>query len=324
MSQKHLQTMFIKSILHTVLLLSAACLSTFCADAASTSDGGNLLPEGHSSRRTLSLDGQWQVAEGKSDVPPTVFAHTVPVPGLVSLVKPAFDAPGPKVANRQSLPQKDPKRDAFWYRRTFTLDGQVPVVARLKVAKAMFGTRVFLNDTLLGDHVPSFTPGYFDATPALKTGRNEILIRVGADRDAVGRGYPDGFDFEKERYIPGIFDSVELILSGTPHLLSVQVAPDIEAQTVRVQGILRNQGEATKAVVKFVVHEVRSGKIAGRGTSEPVELRRGAETTVDAHIPLKDCHLYMAKSSSSGQRKLNQAMTIGLPAIVCKVGLRRC
>jgi hypothetical protein len=35
-------------------------------------------------------------------------------------------------------------------------------------------------------------------------------------------------------------------------------------------------------------------------------------------------YLYMAKSSSSGQRELNQAMTIGLPAIVCKVGLRRC
>ncbi len=34
--------------------------------------------------------------------------------------------------------------------------------------------------------------------------------------------------------------------------------------------------------------------------------------------------VYMAKSSSSGQRELNQAMTIGLPAIVCEVGLRRC
>jgi len=34
--------------------------------------------------------------------------------------------------------------------------------------------------------------------------------------------------------------------------------------------------------------------------------------------------MYMAKSSSSGHRELNQAMTIGLPAIVCKVGLRRC
>ena len=80
----------------------------------------------------------------------------MPVPGLVSLATPPFDAPGPKVANRQSIPQKDPKRDAFWYRRTFTLDGPLPAVAKLKVAKAMFGTRVFLNGTLLGDHAAEF------------------------------------------------------------------------------------------------------------------------------------------------------------------------
>ena len=112
-----------------------------------------------SSRTTLSLDGTWQIAEGKMDQAPTTFDRTVPVPGLVSLATPTFDAPGPKVADRRSLPQKDPKRDAFWYRRTFTLDGPVPAVARLKVAKAMFGTRVFVNGALLGDHIPSFTPG---------------------------------------------------------------------------------------------------------------------------------------------------------------------
>ena len=89
---------------------------------------------------------------------------------------------------------------------------------------------------------------------------NEILIRVGADRDAVGRAYPDGFDFEKARYIPGIFDSVELILSGTPHFVTVQAAPDIARKTVRVQAVLRNDGEATKAAVKFVVREARSGQ----------------------------------------------------------------
>jgi hypothetical protein len=45
------------------------------------------------------------------------------------------------------------------------------------------------------------------------------------------------------------------------------------------------------------------------------------------NVPLANTmtlYLYMAKSSSSGHRELNQAMTIGLPAIVCKVGLRRC
>jgi hypothetical protein len=116
-------------------------------------------------RTVIALDGTWQIAEGKMDQVPANFARTVPVPGLVSLATPPFDAPGPKVADRQSVSQKDPRRDAFWYRRTFTLAGPLPAVARLKVAKAMFGTRVFLNGTLLGDHLPSFTPGYFDARP---------------------------------------------------------------------------------------------------------------------------------------------------------------
>ena len=243
-------------------------------------------------RTVVSLDGRWQIAEGKMDPVPVKFDRTVPVPGLVSLATPPFDAPGPKVANRQSIPQKDPQRDAFWYRRTFTLDGPLPAVAKLKVAKAMFGTRVFLNGILLGDHRPSFTPGYFDARPALKTGSNEVLIRVGADRDALGRAYPDGFDFEKERYIPGIFDSVKLILSGTPHFVTVQAAPDVSGKTVRVQAVLRNDGPATKAVVEFAVHEAKSGKLAGLAPSRLVELAKGEEATVDIRIPIENCRLW--------------------------------
>ncbi len=151
-------------------------------------------------RRSLSLDGTWQIAEGKMDQVPASFDRTVPVPGLVSLAVPAFtELPGPKVAARGKVPQKDPKRDAFWYRRTFRLDRAVPAVAMLKVHKAMFGTRVLLNGQALGEHLPSFTPGYFNAKSALKVGENELLIRVGADRDAVGPGIPSGFDYEKER-----------------------------------------------------------------------------------------------------------------------------
>ena len=99
----------------------------------------------------------------------------------------------------------------------------------------MFGARVILNGQLLGDHLPCFTPGYFDAKQALKTGENELLIRVGADRDSVTQAIPSGFDFEKERYIPGIFDSVKLILSGTPNILNAQVVPDISKGQARVR-----------------------------------------------------------------------------------------
>ncbi len=254
--------------------------------------GALVCLEARAGRTELFLDGNWQIAEGKMDAAPVVFDRTAPVPGLVSLATPAFDSPGPKVADRNSASEKDPKREAFWYRRTFTLKGPIPEVARLKIAKAMFGSRVLLNGVLLGDHAPSFTPGYFDAKPALKPGVNEILIRVGADRDAVGRAYPDGFDFEKERYIPGVFDSVELILSGTPHVISVQAAPDIADNTVRVQAVLRNDGHAARAAVEFVVREAKSGKVAGQLTSEPVNLAAGEEATVIVRVPIENCRLW--------------------------------
>ena len=42
--------------------------------------------------RTLeSLDGKWQIADSQSATEmPEAFNHTVPVPGLVNLAKPAF------------------------------------------------------------------------------------------------------------------------------------------------------------------------------------------------------------------------------------------
>ena len=216
------------------------------------------------------------------DVVPAAFEHTVPVPGLASLAVPPFaEPPGPKVADRSKVPQKDPKRDAFWYRRTFRLDERVPAVAVLEVRKAMFGSRVILNGQVLGDHRPSFTPGYFNAKQALAVGENELLVRVGADRDAVGPGIPSGFDFEKARYIPGIFDSVELVLSGTPHFTQVQTAPDLAAGSVRVQARLHNAGEPAQAAVNFVVREVKSGRVAG-----------SLKTTVDVRIPITDLHLW--------------------------------
>src|SRR5208283_206000 len=124
---------------------------------------------GESPRRVLSLDGVWQIAEGTMDRPPAAFDRTVPVPGLVSLASPAFvPPPGPPVKDRGQVAQKDPARDAFWYRRTFALGQPVPEAALLKVRKAMYGAQVILNGVVLGYHAPSFTPGYFDAGAALR------------------------------------------------------------------------------------------------------------------------------------------------------------
>ena len=161
-------------------------------------------------RKTVSLDGTWQIAEGSMAETPKAFSHEAPVPGLADMAVPAFEGVGAE--------GKDPRREAFWYRRTFRIEGPVPAVAMLKIHKACYGTRVYLNGQVVGDHAACFTPGYFDVRKQLEGQRRGQ--RVGhprrRSRTAVPESVPWGHDFEKIRYIPGIYDSVELILSGSP------------------------------------------------------------------------------------------------------------
>jgi hypothetical protein len=124
----------------------------------------------------IDLDGTWQVAEGTMDSIPKQFEHTVPVPGLVDMAKPAFAEVG----------KKSDKRQAFWYRRTFTVKGSIPAVAILKIHKARYGMQVWLNRQLVGEHLPCFTPALLDVRQHVKGAgqENELVIRVGADRES--------------------------------------------------------------------------------------------------------------------------------------------
>jgi len=243
-------------------------------------------------RNTISLNGTWQIAEGTKDVIPNSFDHTVQVPGLVSLATPGFKNVGPKVENRRSISQSDPLREAFWYRRTFTVQGAIPAIATLKIAKAMFGTKVFLNGKDLGDHLPCFTPGFFNVKEALKEGSNEIIVRVGSSRNAVPLSIPTGFDFEKEHYIPGIYDNVQLILSGTPNIIRVQTAPDIINKQVKVQINIENLGEAKTSTVAFTIKVAKSQEIMGVLEKEIKLTSYVKDTIFDVVIPIKNCHFW--------------------------------
>ena len=235
-------------------------------------------------RNVISLDGSWEIAQGSMDAAPAQFDHHAPVPGLIDQARPVFADVG----------QKSPLREAFWYRRTFSVKGTVPAVAWLKLHKAAYGSRVILNGLPVGEHLPSFTPGYFDVRSAMRGDGavNELLVRVGATRESLPPTLASGWDFEKLRYIPGIFDSVELVLCGTPDIVRVQAASDISHQTVRAQAVVRNAGPKTSTQLRFNVREARSGKLAGEGSSEPFTLEAGGQQTVEARIPIRDCRLW--------------------------------
>jgi len=235
-------------------------------------------------RLEQSLDGQWQIAEGTMEAPPETFERTIPVPGLVDMAEPAFEEVGTQSERRQ----------AFWYRRTFTVAGAIPAVATLKINKAKYGTQVWLNGQLAGEHLPCFTPALLDVQPHLKGDgqENEILVRIGADRECLPEGQPGGWDFEKYLYIPGIYDSVSLILAGAPYIANVQTVPEIAAGRVRVVTEVRSPAAVGGGSVAYRVREVGTRRLVGSAREWGLTLAAGQTKTLEVSIPISHCQLW--------------------------------
>ena len=261
-------------------------------------------------RRSIALDGSWQVEQGTMQQIPATFSHTVVVPGLIDMAQPAF----PEVGKKSGL------REVFWYRRTFTVDGAVPAVAILKIHKARYGAKIILNGKLVGEHLPCFTPALIDVRDALKGdgAENELVIRVGANRESLPEGVPGGWDFEKYLYIPGIYDSVELILSGAPYIGNVQVVPDIAAGKVRVVAEIAADDRPSSVVLQGEVSEARSGAAAGSATASAVALGPGETRQIELTIPISNCRLWSPEDPFLYQLNLRT----GADAVGVRFGMR--
>ncbi len=265
-----------------------------------------------SKRRTISLDGQWEIAEGSFAIVPEKFPSKIPVPGYADMAVPAFGNVGVRIPLRdRTLIRKicDPLREAFWYRRTVSVEGAIPDVAQIKIYKACYTSTLYVNGVKVGKHYASFTPKTFDVKKFLKEGENEIMICVGAGLSAVPAQYATGIDFEKTLYLPGIYDSVELTLSGGNFVEEAQIVPDLERGGIRVVGqianfdgryaisstkeyqpkegtALKQDGSGTKVGMKFIVRERVSGKTVAESEIESPAVCWFGRETFDAFVKI--------------------------------------
>jgi beta-galactosidase len=269
----------IKMLKRMLLIIVVASLIMFTGCGRTTQQE---IPESRA-RHVINLNGTWELTQGGMDSVPAVFEHKVPVPGLVDMAEPAF----------QDVGKKSQRRQAFWYRRTFTVNKDMPDVAILKIHKAKYGTKVFLNSRLVGEHLPCFTPALLDVRPFLKAAgeQNELIVRVGADRESLPEGMPTGWDFEKYLYIPGIYDSVELILAGAPYIERVQTVPDVENGKVKVVAEIENFNASESFDLYFQLREASTAKNVESG-AVGIAASGKQNLAVDFDIPIKDCHLW--------------------------------
>lgn len=284
---------------HTMRI--ATCLITVLIAAPSSSRAAGTV---------LSLDGTWAVEESATaNAMPTNFTHRAPVPGLTHQARPAFLDVNQyetheyvetmkrwKVlspTNRcDGLGQTRQKRDFFWYERTFRAPARQEH-ATIIVNKAQFGTTVWLNGRLLGDHAGCFTAGRFDATAAMNwNATNRLIIRIGAHPGAMPDWAFWGSDGEKGPWTPGIYDHVELRLADNPVIADVQVAPCIASNTIIVQTRVKNYGAPRTVELEQRVSTWKDKRPVGQPARQRLDFAGGEEKTITQTVPVPDAVLW--------------------------------
>jgi beta-galactosidase len=286
-------------------------------------------------RVAISLDGTWDIDDSvAADRIPEAFHHTVPVPGLAHSSTPAFadvdayqskqllsslvyydkysQADYDKLGDIRGISHQ--QRNYFWYHKRFDAPSR-RAVAILEVDKAQFGTVVYLNGVNIGKHDSCFTAAYFDVSRAIHWNKsNELIIRIGAHPGVLPATVVGGTDFEKNRWTPGIYDSVSLIAADNPVITAVQVAPQLAGPANPVSGAivqteLRNySSHAVDTPVRQSVVEWKSGRAVAGAEEITVRLAPGETRLVKQLVSLpgarlwspEDPFLYQIHTQTSG------------------------
>ena len=287
-------------------------------------------------RITLSLDGEWLVGETAGGAaPPRTIAHRAPVPGLVHLATPAFrdvdqfesrsylanvinDGQRPASEATTTAGRTRQTRGYFWYTRTFVAPARHPR-AFVRVAKAQFGSELWLNGQRIGGHVGCAASETYDVTDAIRwAGANRITIRVGAHPGMLPPGGPCGIDMEKTRWTPGIYDDVTAFFTGPVVIAATQVAPHLSPRSITIETTLRNTADAPIAVeLRSAVRGWRQAAAIGTAI-RAVRLARGETRIVRDEIALPNAGLW---SPDHPQLYAVQSRITG-DAVVTRFGLR--
>ena len=235
-------------------------------------------------RQTIRLDGEWKIAKTGGELP-SMFASTIPVPGLVDMAVPAIDTLGTLYPDGW-----------YWHQRKFDLADTDFEKIELKIFKAKYHTKVYINGKFAGENLYCFTPSYFDIKPfLLPAGQtNEIVIGIGC-KSQLPDTIPDGNDFEKLKYIPGIYDHVEITLSDKPYINNIQCVPDIVNEKLRVIAEIETNS-SNKIKLMYHVTEVASGKTVASRTITPQSTLEDGFVKADFEINMKDAKLWSPES----------------------------
>ena len=193
----------------------------------------------------------------------------------------------------------------LWYKRSFAIAANVEEKTLLHFGAVDWEATVWVNGTLVGSHRGGYTAFSFDITPALRSGENELVVKV---YDPTDQGFqPHGKQVCNPAniyYTPssGIWQTVWMETVPEEYLSGLVITPDIDKSVVNV--LVKSAGNA--AVTLSVDGKTVKGK-TNRNIVIPV---RAAKLWSPANPYLYDLEVTLGKDkvkSYFGMRKVSVA-----------------
>ncbi len=242
-------------------------------------------------RQTVSLNGQWTVVfddqnTGKEQRYYEKFpsgGKAINVPGVWEEIRPGYDGVG-------------------WYKTKF----EAPAGFESKTVRLHFGavnyySEVYLNGERIGDHESGYTPFEFDISKLLKSGTNDLVVRV---INPPKRRYIEGFRTGaplSQSDIPtwkagwyynfgGIWQDVSLIITPRVYIDDIFVEPLPKKQTARVH-VTVVSAAAGQAELTVDIAAAKGSKKTGGDARATMKLKKGA-TVKTFNIKISDMQLW--------------------------------
>lgn len=260
-------------------------------------------------RKIIGLNGTWQFEQTATAFPPAIFSRTIPVPGLIHLAMPRvqdYDALFVKPQNNETAKRHNFDNMAYepkysWYKRTFTVAADLNgFEAMLTIKKSQYVTQVFINGMDAGSSMSCYTPIELPISKFLRYGQqNEILIKVG-ERIWLPAEAAGGTDIEKQSYLPGIWDNVEVSFTKKIRTQHALLLPSLKTESLIAKLQLRSFYPAQQLYgekmydtcnIEIVVTEKKTNKPFA-AAKQTIIVKRDNLTEAEIIVPMPGAHLW--------------------------------
>ncbi|GHG41739.1 hypothetical protein GCM10018791_70050 [Streptomyces zaomyceticus] len=218
-------------------------LTTPWTDQVSTTDPLPEYPRPQMTRQDwMSLNGEWEFLNPPTDGSGNVDRHAAPPVGQT--LPERILVPYPVESALSGIMRND-NRDLMFYKRAFT----VPQSWNGRRVQLHFGAvdyeaTVYVNGTQVTQHKGGYDRFEVDITPQLRSGANELIVRVYDPTDGRGEKQPLGKQVNNPSgifYTPssGIWQTVWVEPTSASSIYSVDIKPDLSTNTARVRVFTR-------------------------------------------------------------------------------------